>query len=95
MRLKARKDANQSAIIAALEAIGASVAVLNNANMPDLIVGYRGVNTLIEVKDGDKPPSKQKLRPNQKAWHGAWRGQVDVVTNIDSALKLVAGLQAR
>ena len=47
---------------------------------PDLLVGYRGVNYLLEVKDGEKPKSAQKLTPDEDAWHFMWMGQVAVVT---------------
>jgi hypothetical protein len=29
---------------------------------------------LLEVKDGSKPPSAQKLTPQQEIWHRDWRG---------------------
>ena len=88
MRTKARTDANQKAIVTALRRIGASVAVTSGIGngFPDIVVGYRGRNYLIEIKDGDKPPSKRKLTPDEAAWHEAWRGEVMVVESVDDAL---------
>jgi hypothetical protein len=59
---------------------------------PDIIVGYRGVNLLVEIKDGSKPPSKRQLTSDELVWHDDWRGQVAVVESIDQALSLVMGV---
>ena len=84
-------DANQSDIVDAYRKAGATVTVLSRVGMgcPDLLVGHRGVNYLVEVKDGDKPPSAQKLTPFQVDWHRDWRGQVSVVNSIDAALGVI------
>lgn len=84
-------DANQPSIVGYLRAIGASVTPLHRVGQgcPDLAVGYQGVNYLIEVKDGDKPPSKRALTDPQKAWHSAWRGQVGIANNIEEALEII------
>ena len=61
MRRAAKIDANQPEIVAALEAVGASVvstAGLGNG-FPDIVVGFRGINYLIEIKDGSKPPKSK------------------------------------
>lgn len=55
----------------------------------DLAVGFRGVNYMIEVKDGSKPPSARKLTPDQVDWHGEWRGQVCVVKSVQEALEAI------
>tara|TARA_R110000868_G_scaffold207722_1_gene456714 strand:- start:3982 stop:4266 length:285 start_codon:yes stop_codon:yes gene_type:complete len=87
----ARIDANQTAIIAALRQLGASVQPLHTVGggVPDLLVGYRSRNYLIEIKDGAKPPSARKLTPEQVVWHEAWRGAVCVVTSPDEAIEFV------
>ena len=87
----AKVDANQSEIVAALRAVGASVDPCHavGAGFPDLAVGFRGANYFIEVKDGRKPPSDRKLTAAQVEWHGAWRGQVAVVTSVAEALRVV------
>jgi len=92
----ARVDTNQPAIVGALRAYGATVQHLHKVGdgCPDLLVGYMGKdgirrNFLLEVKDGGKPPSKRNLTPQQKVWHASWRGTVDVVKNIEDALKVI------
>ena len=86
-----RVDHNQLEIVKALMAIGCTVADTSRAGegFPDLVVGYRGVNWLIEVKDGRKSPSAQKLTPQQVRFHKNWNGQVATVNCVEDAIKLV------
>jgi len=93
MRRAARTDANQADIVDALRAIGASVEILAavGRGCPDLLVGYRGCNVLLEVKDGQKRPSKRKLTGDQEIWHRGWQGRVIVVKSADEALAVVQG----
>ena len=88
MRRASKVDENQREIVAALRGVGASVAPLHavGKGVPDLLVGYRGVNLLLEVKDGDKAPSDRRLTPQQIEWHESWRGQKCVVLSADDAL---------
>lgn len=44
------RDANEPEIVKALEAAGATVTRLNEAGVPDLLVGYKGKTSLLEVK---------------------------------------------
>lgn len=87
----AKIDANQKEIVAALRKLGASVSstATIGKGFPDLIVGFRGVNYLLEVKTGSKPPSERKLTPDQVLFHAKWTGQIVVVKNIDEALKAI------
>ena len=85
MRRSARVDANQAAIVAVLRKMGASVQSLAaiGGGCVDLLVGYRGVNHVVEIKDGDKPPSKRRLTDDQVDWHRNWRG--GAVVMLESA----------
>jgi hypothetical protein len=87
----AKVDANQSEIVAALRRVGATVQQLHTVGKgcPDLAVGWRGQTFLIEVKDGNKPPSARKLTEDQVEWHGGWKGQVAVVNSVDEALAAI------
>lgn len=90
----AKIDANQNEIVKALRQIGCSVQSLASVGkgVPDLLVGFRCVNFLIEVKDGSKPKSAQKLTPDQIEWHGNWQGKVFVINSIDQAIDLISKL---
>jgi hypothetical protein len=90
-RRAAAVDANQSEIVEALRKAGASVQPLHSVGMgcPDLLVGFRGTNLLMEVKDGDKVPSARKLTEWQEKWHMVWEGQVCTVNNVEDALAVL------
>ena len=92
MRYAARVDSNQPEMVKALRDAGASVQPIYRLGkgVPDLLVGYRGVNLVLEVKDGRKPPSARTLTPDERAWHAAWHGQVAIVESAGEALALLA-----
>lgn len=87
----ARIDANQPEIVEALREAGCSVQLLHTVGKgcPDLLVGWQGINCLVEVKDGSKPPSARKLTPDQVEWHRDWNGQVAVAESVDDAIRIV------
>ena len=95
-RRAAKIDANQPEIVQALRKAGATVTPAHAAGdgFPDLVVGYRGENFLLEVKDGSKPPSARKLTAPQEVWHAAWRGQKAIVETVAEALA-ACGIELR
>lgn len=88
---RAKVDANQPEIIEALRKAGCSVQPLHTIGkgVPDLLVGHRGRNYLLELKDGEKCPSARKLTEDQVAWHQGWRGQVIVIETTEEALHFI------
>lgn len=91
----ARKvDSNQAEITAALRQVGASVQPIHTLGkgVPDLLVGFRLENFILEIKDGAKPPSAQKLTPDETEWHARWRGNVHIVRDADEALKAIGAM---
>ncbi|WP_225783350.1 hypothetical protein [Xenophilus sp. Marseille-Q4582] len=96
MRKKARVDANQPAVVAALRKAGATVQSLAAAGdgVPDLLVAFRSDLFLLEVKDGSKPPSARALTPDQVRWHAAWGAPVHVVNSVDEALQAIGAIHA-
>ena len=90
MRRAAKVDANHTQVVMALQAAGATVQSLAavGQGVPDLLVGFQGKTLLMEVKDGQKPPSARRLTEQQITWHGAWRGgPVAIVDGVDAALR--------
>jgi hypothetical protein len=86
------KDGTQDAIVAALKAAGATVQDLSRIatpGVPDLLVGYKGRNFLIECKPEEGTKKQLSLRPSQEKWHGDWQGQVDVARSPETALKII------
>lgn len=61
--------------------------------IPDLLVGFRGKTALLEVKDGEKPPSARKLTPAEQKFFDEWRGgTLAVVNSVDEAIAVVLGM---
>jgi len=91
MRRIARVDANQPDITEGLRKVGATVQLLHiiGDGCPDMLVGYHGVNYLLEIKDGDKPPSQRQLTDDEMKWFNKWRGKCAVVNNLDEALEYI------
>lgn len=92
-RYARRADANQSEIVAALRAAGATVQHLHTvgAGCPDILVGYQGRNYLIEIKTEDGT-----LTDAQVEFIGEWRGHVDVATTPEQALGAIGiGIHGR
>ena len=72
-----------------LRAAGASVAVLAGVGfgVPDLLVGWRGVNILMEIKNlegrGDR------LTQDEANFMGAWQGQAAIVHCLCEAMQIL------
>lgn len=84
-----RLDANQPAIVEVLRRFGFSVTSTAGLadGFPDLVVGYRGITDLIEIKDGDKPPSARKLTDDEAEFHASWQGRpVVILESVEDAL---------
>lgn len=100
MKYARRRDANENIIVAALEAVGASVQRLDIAGGPDLLVGWCGRNYLLECKQQHGKPgvgmkrTRSGLRVTQDSWFECWKGtRPTVVTNTDEALRAIGARQ--
>ena len=91
MRRSAKIDDNHGEIVRALREAGCTVQSLAamGKGVPDLLVGVRGFNLLMEIKDGDKPKSAQKLTKDEFEWHAKWRGSVLIIYSVDQAIKII------
>ena len=91
MRRANRIDDNQNEIVNALRKVGAYVRIVTMGDgVPDLLVGYRGYTILMEVKDGNKSPSKRKLTEAEQKFFDEWTGGlIAVVESIDDALAIL------
>jgi hypothetical protein len=95
MRRAARKDANHNTIADLFTAAGCSVADTSQLGkgFPDMVIGLCGINVLIEVKDGGKVPSKQKLTDDEFKFFHNWRGWVAVVRDDKDALNIISQIK--
>ena len=107
MRRAAKRDESEPDIVAALEAVGATVQRLSADGVPDLLVGWQGRMWLLEVKlpltargavqPGRNLTSKGGLGDATHAqvkWWGWWRGPaVTVVRTPDEALAAIGAVR--
>ena len=92
MRRAARVDANHREIIATLRAAGCVVhdTSRQGGGFPDAIAASpRGRLVMLEIKDGDKPPSARKLTEAEAEFHRTWGDHVAVVCSPEEALAAV------
>lgn len=87
MRQAAKRDTNEAEIVAALRQMGATVQHLSAPGVPDLLVGFRGNNYLLEVKT-----AKGKLTEPEHAWFEGWRGQCVIVRSVEEALQQIGAM---
>lgn len=81
-RFNPQRDKNEKEIVEALKKVGASVA---RTNFLDLVVGYKGVNYIIEVK-----MPKGKLSAGQELIIETWQGRKpEVVYSIQDAFRAI------
>lgn len=91
MRRAARTDANHAEIRDALRKAGVRVEDCSHVGngFADLVGFFHGHTTLLECKDGNKPPSARKLTPDQERFHESARQggvKIHVVENVEQAL---------
>lgn len=91
VRRAAKVDNNHSAIVEALRRAGCSVQSLAQIGdgCPDLLVGFRGSNFILEEKT-----KRGELSQRQVLWHSLWRARVHVVRSPEEALRAVGVLAA-
>lgn len=92
-----RIDANQKEITSLFRQLGATVLVTSELGRgaPDLIIGFRGRNIMVEVKDGKKPLSHQKLTHDEMEFHQFWRGDIRIIrceADVISLVNEISGL---
>ena len=94
----AKVDRNHPEIVAGLRKAGVKVQSLAaiGGGVPDLLCGFRGVLSLLEVKDGKKVASARKLTEDQVKWHAEWSGMpVYVVDSLEAALSVFGLLKEK
>jgi hypothetical protein len=95
MRRAAKVDANHQEIVAAFRKFGCSVLPLHTVGggCPDICVGKNRKSVLVEIKDGNKPPSARALTKDEQKFHDEWKGSLFVVEGIGDVIALVNGLE--
>lgn len=88
-KYRAKSDANEKTIIRALEQIGCTVWRLRRP--VDLLIGYRGQNGLLEVKN---PDGRNRVEDSQDQFINDWKGHVYVVRTVDEAIAAAVRIAA-
>ena len=91
MRRAAKVDDNQAEIVKALRKAGVVVTPMHQLGkgVADLLCSYRQVWTVLEVKDGSKPPSARRLTPDEVRWIAEQHAPVFIVTSPLEAVNLL------
>ena len=89
MKRAARTDTNHKEISVAFMSLGWSVLDIHQIpNSADILIGKWSLNIVIEIKDGSKPPSKQKLTPGEIKFRDRWRGDYRIITCLQDVIDL-------
>lgn len=88
---RAKVDDNQAEVVDAIRRKDGLVLHLHTLGKgaPDILVGYHGRLMMFEIKDGNKPPSRRRLTPDEERFHALWAGMVHVVSSPDEALEVM------
>lgn len=86
-----RTDLNQKQIVEVFRKMGATVYITSGVGkgFPDIVVGFKGVNYLVEIKDGKAPKSQHKLTGHEDGFHAKWRGSVHIIKSVQEAIDLL------
>lgn len=94
MRMAAKVDRNHSEIVSALRKFGCSVLPIHQLkNCGDVIVAKNLKTCIVEIKDGNKPPSAKKLTVGEERFRDGWQGLYFVVENLADVIALVKWLE--
>lgn len=87
-----RTDANHKEIVDSIRKIP-SLSVFSThmvgKGFPDIVIGYKGINYLVEIKDGAKTKSQKKLTDDEIRFHQSWFGQIIVCECVKDVLELL------
>ncbi len=89
LRRASRIDANQPEIVKTFRKLGWYVLIVSQLkSCCDIIVSKCGRTIAVEIKDGSKPPSQQKLTPGEVKFKEEWQGEYMLINCIEDIFKL-------
>ena len=101
-RRDASPDKNQAMLVAYLSQHGVTVETRLadcGGGVPDLLLGYCGVDRLAEVKNPERRGKQRNLRQSQQAWADRWAGSTPYLLrttdDCDSAMADMRRLSAQ
>jgi hypothetical protein len=94
-RRVAKVDANHAEVVIAFRKLGCKVLDIHQLkNCSDLVVGKGCRMIFVEVKDGNKIPSKRKLTPGAQKFRDEWTGLAVTVESLDDVMRVVRELDS-
>jgi len=85
----ARIDRNQPEIVKLFRKLGWYVLIISQLkNCCDIIVSKNGRTIAVEIKDGEKTPSQQKLSTGELKFKDEWQGEYMLINCIDDVLSI-------
>lgn len=89
--MTSKRDANHDEVVRTLQAVGVEVLDLSAVGhgCPDLLVSWRGVNVLVEVKNAQ---GRNRMEATQAMFHNRWRGPLIIARSGMEALELLSKL---
>ena len=85
----ARVDRNQPEIVKLFRKLGWYVLIISQLkNCCDIIVSKNGRTIAIEIKDGEKTPSQQKLSAGELKFKDEWQGEYMLINCVDDVLAI-------
>ena len=89
LRHAKQTDSNQTDIVDGLREAGCTVSIIGRP--VDLLVGFRGLNHLMEIKLplGPQGGDPSVRTPEQVTFFREWKGKVHEVRSLDHALQIV------
>ena len=87
MSFPKKVDNNQLDIVKAFRSMGATVLNLSTVGKgcPDLLIGYKGISVLVEVKSKTGKFTEPQLKFMEQ-WQG---GAVNRIDSVDGAIRLI------
>lgn len=82
-----KRDANEAEIVKALRKVGASVIRISEKGAPDLVVFYRGIVSLLEVKSRLGAATMAQDATKAQGW------PVVTVRSVDDGLRAVGAIR--
>lgn len=91
MMRAAKKDSNHNDVKRIFEANGITVKDVHQLKeFCDMVVTYRKINELIEVKDGNK-----KLTPAEEKFHKSWPTEVHIIRSAVDAYNFIEWIKVK
>ena len=79
-----RKDDNQTEVVKEFEKLGYHVwLTFRLTNCVDIVISKDKFTAAVEIKDGEKPPSKRKLTEGEIKFRAAFKGRYYLCESIE------------